>query len=90
MGENVTREQRKEKKNKEIFIMYGFMVFVWFCRIIITIIDPWPFEPITSWVTAGQQIGSFVIFLLLLIPFVYLWKINCRTRRNRIPDITLR
>jgi len=29
-------------KNKEMLIMYGFMVFVWFCRVIITFINPWP------------------------------------------------
>jgi len=58
-------------KDKEILIMYGFMVFVWFCRVIITFIDPWPIEPV-AWVSYGQQIASFVIFLLLLIPFVYL------------------
>jgi len=58
-------------KNKEIFIMYGFMVFVWFCRVIITFINPWPLEPV-AWVAYGQQIAAFVIFLLQLVPFVYL------------------
>jgi hypothetical protein len=58
-------------KNKEIFIMYGFMVFVWACRVVITFINPWPLEPI-AWVAYGQQIASLVIFLLQLIPFVYL------------------
>jgi magnesium-transporting ATPase (P-type) len=58
-------------KNKEIFIMYGFMVFVWFCRVIITFINPMPLEPV-AWVAYGQQIGSFIIFLLQLIPFAYL------------------
>jgi len=64
----------KEKvfnKNKEMFIMYGFMVFVWFCRVAITFINPWPLEPI-AWVAYGQQIATFIIFLLQFIPFVYL------------------
>ena len=60
-------------KNKEIFIMYGFMVFVWFSRVIITFINPWPIEPV-AWVSYGQQMASFVIFLLQLIPFVFLLK----------------
>jgi len=64
----------KEKifnKNKEMFIMYGFMVFVWFCRVAITFINPWPLEPM-AWVAYGQQIATFIIFLLQFIPFVYL------------------
>jgi hypothetical protein len=58
-------------RNKEIFIMYGFMVFVWFCRAAITVINPWPLEP-SPWVSYGQQIAAFVIFLLQLIPFIFL------------------
>jgi hypothetical protein len=58
-------------KNKEMLIMYGFMVFVWFCRVVITFINPWPLEPV-AWAAYGQQIASFAIFLLQLIPFVYL------------------
>jgi hypothetical protein len=60
-------------RNKEIFIMYGFMVFVWLCRVIITFINPWPIEPVAM-VAYGQQIAAFVIFLLQLIPFVCLLK----------------
>jgi hypothetical protein len=56
--------------NKEVLIMYGFMVFVWFCRVLITFIEPWPLEPI-MWAAYGQQIAAFVIFSLQLIPFVY-------------------
>jgi hypothetical protein len=57
--------------NKDLLIMYGFMVFVWFCRVAITFVDPWPLEP-EAWPAYGQQIASFVIFLLLFIPFAYL------------------
>jgi hypothetical protein len=60
-------------KNKEIFIMYEFMVFIWFCRVVITFVDPWPLEPV-AWTSYGQQIASFIIFLLLLIPFIHLLK----------------
>ena len=60
-------------KNKEMLIMYGFMVFVWFCRVAITFINPWPLEPI-AWAAYGQQIASFLIFMLQIIPFIYLVK----------------
>jgi len=56
--------------NKEWLIMYGFMVFVWLCRGVITFIEPVPSEP-DAWAAYGQQIGSFLIFVLQLIPFVY-------------------
>jgi len=57
--------------NKDLFIMYGFMVFVWFCRAAITFIKPLPSGP-AAWMAYGQQIGAFIVFLLQLIPFVYL------------------
>jgi hypothetical protein len=59
--------------NKDLLVMYGFMVFVWFCRVAITFIDPWPLEPV-AWPAYGQQIASIIIFLLQLIPFVYIRK----------------
>jgi hypothetical protein len=58
-------------RNREVLIMYGFMVFVWLCRVLITFIEPWPLEPV-MWAAYGQQIAAFVIFLLQLIPFVFL------------------
>ncbi len=57
--------------NKDVLIFYGFLVVVWFCRAAITFIEPWPLEPI-AWAAYLQQIATFVIFILLLIPFVYL------------------
>jgi hypothetical protein len=57
--------------NKELLILYGFMVFVWFCRVAITFIEPWPLEPI-AWAAYGQQIAAFVVFILQLLPFIYL------------------
>jgi hypothetical protein len=59
--------------NREVLVMYGFMVFVWFCRVLITFIEPWPLEPIAR-AAYGQQIAALVIFLLQAIPFVYLAK----------------
>jgi len=57
--------------SKELLMMYGFMVFVWLARIAITVIRPWPLDPV-PWVSYGQQLASAVIFLLLFIPLVYL------------------
>ena len=57
--------------NRDIFIFYGFLVFVWLCRTAITFIEPWPLDPI-AWAAYAQQIATFVILTLLLIPFVYL------------------
>ena len=57
--------------NKDLFIMYGFMVFIWFCRFVITFIEPWPLEP-AAWAAYGQQTAAFIIFLFQIIPFVYL------------------
>ena len=67
--------------NKELLIMYGFMVFVWFCRVAITFIIPWPLEPVV-WPAYAQQIASFIIFILQLIPFFYL--LHTFARRHKI------
>jgi hypothetical protein len=56
--------------NREVLTMYGFMVFVWFCRVLIIFIEPWPLEPI-MWAAYGQQIAAIIIFSLLLIPFIH-------------------
>ena len=59
--------------SKEAFVFYGFIVFVWFCRSIITFVEPWPIEPI-AWAAYGQQIAAIVLFIILLIPFIFLFK----------------
>ena len=55
--------------NNDVLVFYGFLVFVWLCRVAITFIVPWPLEPI-KWAAYGQQIAAFVISIVLLIPFV--------------------
>ena len=57
--------------SKDALIFYGFFVFVWFCRVAITFIVPWPLEPI-AWVAYGQQIATFIILIMLILPFVSL------------------
>jgi hypothetical protein len=71
----ITMKKKIFNGNKEIFIMYGFMVFVWLCRAAITFIEPWPLEPI-KWAAYCQQIITFVICITLLIPFIYLLRRN--------------
>jgi len=64
--------------NKELLVMYGFMVFVWLCRTAITFIEPVPLKP-AAWIVYAQQIGSFTIFLLQFIPLIYILKKGRKT-----------
>jgi hypothetical protein len=57
--------------NREIIVFYGFLVFVWLNRALITFVHPWPLEPV-AWAAHGQQIAAITIFLLLAASFVYL------------------
>jgi len=62
---------RKEvfSKNRAALIFYGFLVFVWLNRVVITIIMPWPNNiPFT----AGLICAFTVIFVIQLIPLIYL------------------
>ena len=57
-------------KNKEALIFYGFLVFVWFNRIIVTIVLPWNYDLIFI-----SQLAAFIIiFVIQFIPFVHLLK----------------
>lgn len=57
--------------NGDLLPFYGFLVFVWLARFVITFVRPWPLAPV-SWVAYGQQLGAFLIFSLLLVPFLKL------------------
>ena len=57
--------------NTEAILFYGFLTFVWFARVAISFIEPWPLTPI-AWAAWAQQIGAFCIFVCLLAPLVYL------------------
>ena len=64
---------RKEvfSKNRVALIFYGFLVFVWFNRIVITIFMPWPNNiPFTL----GLISAFTVIFVIQLIPLIFLTK----------------
>ena len=61
---------RKKIIAKEIVSLsfYGFLTFVWFTRIVITIVHPWNYD--SMWVT--QVVSFSIVFIILLIPFVWI------------------
>ncbi len=69
-------------KNKEVTIFYGLLVFTWFCRVLITFINPWPLEPI-AWAAYGQQLGALIIFLALALPFIF-WSLLGGQKKSNI------
>lgn len=54
-------------KQKEIFYFYLFLVFTWVCRLIITIIIPWPTQ-LQTWLLVAFSIQV----ALMIIPMIYL------------------
>ena len=58
------------KKNRELLVFYGFLVFVWLNRVIITILIPMNYNIIFI----GQLIGFIIIFIIQLIPLLHLIK----------------
>jgi hypothetical protein len=62
-------------KNIVALIFYGFLVFVWLNRIVITILMPWPNNiPFT----VGLICIFTIIFAIQLVPLVYL----CKNKRK--------
>jgi hypothetical protein len=56
------------KRNRVAVAFYGFLTFVWACRVAITLIHPWSYDTILI-----AQSGAFLfVFLLLAIPFARL------------------
>ena len=56
-------------KNKETMVIYVFLIFVWLFRVALTIIEPWPLEPI-AWAAYMQAVVTALILLLLLVPYI--------------------
>ena len=69
--------KRAFDQNKEALVFYGFMVFVWFNRVIITIILPWNYDILF----AGQLAAFILIFVIQLIPLIHLVK-ACKQREQ--------
>lgn len=55
--------------SKEISTFYFFLVFTWFCRVLITIVIPWP-TSLQRWLIVGFSTE----FIITLIPAIYLLK----------------
>lgn len=53
--------------SREIFIFYVFLVFTWLCRVLITIVIPWP-TTLQIWLITGFMTE----FIITLIPVIYL------------------
>lgn len=63
--------------SREIFTFYLFLVFTWFCRVIITIVIPWP-TPLHKWLIVGFSME----FIITLIPAIYLLKQNMKYKNE--------
>jgi hypothetical protein len=55
------------------FTFYGFMVFVWLARVILTVVHPWSYD--LMWKI--QVVAFSIVFLLLLWPFISI-QMKCR------------
>lgn len=51
----------------EALVFYGFLVFTWFCGIVITLAGPWP-SHLQAWLLPGFSAECILIFL----PVVFL------------------
>ena len=67
-------------RNKEALTIYGFITLVWLFRVGLTVIEPWPLEPI-AWAAYLQAAATALILLLLLLPFIRLLLVKDKTGR---------
>ena len=58
------------KGDSILLTYYGFLVGVWFCRIVITIVHPWNYD----FMLVGQLVVFIVIFALMAYPLSILIK----------------
>lgn len=60
--------KRVYRKDSLALALYIFMLFVWFCRIAVTVIRPWSERFDTM---LAVQVALFtIVFLLLLLPLI--------------------
>lgn len=64
--------------SKEIFIFYVFLVFTWLCRVLITVVIPWP-TALQTWLIVGFSTE----FILTLMPMAYLLRSKSIQLRNK-------
>lgn len=58
--------------NKGIYSFYVFLVFVWFSRVIITIVHPWNQK--FQFIDTAQLIVFLFVFILLFLPMLYYFR----------------
>ena len=55
--------------NKEAMTIYSFLILVWLLRAALTVLEPWPLEPI-AWAAYLQAAVTAFILILLVIPYI--------------------
>ena len=55
--------------NVEAITVYCFLVLTWLFRVLLSVCEPWPLQPIPA-AAIGQFVAAIVLFLILLIPCV--------------------
>jgi hypothetical protein len=61
--------------SREGIVFYIFFVFTWFCRVLITLVIPWP-TSLQIWLIVGFSTE----FIITLIPVAYLTRMNSKKR----------
>ena len=72
--------------NKEAITIYGFLVTVWIFRVIIAVVNPCPPEA-NVWLSYGQFVGSILIMIMMLIPFIRIMKECMKNISSRFIDM---
>jgi hypothetical protein len=62
-----------KQRDKIALSFYGFLVFTYFCKSIITFIHPWGMNQIVDLI---EKVSSLFELLLLLLPLIYFLKIK--------------
>ena len=57
--------RRAFEGSTEVLAFYVFLVFVWLCRVLVSLVVPWP-TPLQTWLLTGVV----TIFVLLLLPCI--------------------
>lgn len=57
--------------DKTARLFFGLLVLVWFARVVLAIVDPWPLEPVAA-AAYGQFALAVLVFGLLLAAFLLL------------------
>ena len=67
-------------RNHEAVYIYGFLLLLWIFRVAVAIVYPCPPES-NVWMSYGQLVGSVVVSILLLVPFIWVAS-TCRKEKT--------